>query len=312
MATSPVETSLSVLAPISITDTMLTSSSVAETDYPVWNSATTYALGDRVIMTSTHRIYESLKAGNLNKDPSVQANQVGSPAWWLEVGPTNRWAMFDNNTSTATSGASPLTVVIKPGFSNCIYLGKINADHLHLIVKDAPGGNIIFEYDEDLENSAPDDYYEYFFDPFDPQEDYLARDIPPYNDMEYTIILTKLSGSPALGLCAIGDLKPLGATQYGAKVKPKTYSYMKTDSFGNVTIIRRQSATDMSASAIMPLKNANTVIKTVQSVLDVPCVWVGTDLPEYSGLRVFGLGSGELEYVNYSEAQLTISVQGMI
>lgn len=310
--TTAVETSLSVLAPINIVTAMLTSSSVPETDYAAWNAGTTYAIGDRVILTSTHRIYESLKAGNLNKDPSSPANQTGSPAWWLEVGPTNRWAMFDNNTSTATSGASPLTVVIKPGFSNSIYLGKINAGHLHLTVKDAPGGNVIYDYDADLENSAPPDYYEYFFDPFDPQEDFLARDIPPYNNMEYTIVLSTTGGTPSVGLCAIGDLKPLGSTQYGAKVKPKTYSFMKTDSFGNVTIIRRQSATDMSASAIMPLINANTVLKTVQSVLDVPCVWVGTDLPEYSGLRVFGLGSGELEYVNYSEAQLSISVQGMI
>lgn len=310
--TSSVETSLAVLAPINITTAMLTSSTVAENDYAQWSSVTTYGVGDRVISTTTHRIYESLKVSNLNKDPTQEANQVGSPAWWLDVGPTKRWAMFDNNTSTQTIGPSPLTVVIKPGFSNSIYLGKISAAHLHLVVKDAPGGNIIYEYDEDLENSAPPDYYEYFFDPFDPQEDYLARDIPPFNNMEYTITLTSPTTNPAVGMCAIGDLKPLGATQYGAKVKPKTYSYIKTDTFGNVTIKRRLSATDMTATSIMKTSAANGALKTVQQVLDVPCVWVGTDLPEYSGLRVFGLGSGELEYVNYSEAQLTISVQGMI
>jgi len=41
-----------IIRPTTITDAMLTSSTVAETDHAAYNGATTYALGDRVIVTT--------------------------------------------------------------------------------------------------------------------------------------------------------------------------------------------------------------------------------------------------------------------
>ena len=71
------ENPLVVVSPLTITDAMLTTSNVAETDYSAWSSGATYALDDRVILTSTHKVYQSLQAGNTNKDPLTQ------PLWWI-------------------------------------------------------------------------------------------------------------------------------------------------------------------------------------------------------------------------------------
>ena len=79
-------TALVIVNPLTITDAMLTSSTVTEDDYSAWSGSTTYALGARVIVLSTHKIYQSLQASNLNKDPTAQ------PLWWIEVSPTNKWA----------------------------------------------------------------------------------------------------------------------------------------------------------------------------------------------------------------------------
>ncbi len=90
------------IVPIEFTDTDLLSSSVTEDDYAVWNSGTTYALGARVIRTTsdTHKIYESLQASNLNKTPESQ------PTWWIEVSATNRWKCLDGSLfqGTETTG----------------------------------------------------------------------------------------------------------------------------------------------------------------------------------------------------------------
>ena len=96
--------------PVAITDAMLISSTRAENDYTTWASGTTYALAARVISTTTHRIYESVQAGNLNHNPITD-----SGTWWIDVGPTSRWAMFDQTVGTVTEQASPLTVVLAPG-----------------------------------------------------------------------------------------------------------------------------------------------------------------------------------------------------
>lgn len=304
--------SLSVLAPLPIDTAMLTSSTAPETDYTAWSSGTTYAVGGLCISTATHRIYESLADGNLNHDPVDFANQIGVAPWWLDVGPTNRWAMFDGEVSTQTVITTPLTVVLEPGNFNALYLAKIDANELAITVKDETGGTVVFDYSGLLEASAPDDYYGYFFDRLKPKTDYLAIDIEPYNSSEITVTLSKPSGTVKCGIMALGDLKKLGATQFGAKAKPKTYSYIKTDNFGTTTIVRRKAAVDLTASAFIDLQDANTVQAIITSLLDVPCVWIGSGLPEYGGLRCFGLGSGEISYDDPAQCLLSIDVKGLI
>lgn len=304
--------SLSVIVPNPIGTANLVSSNVPETDYAAWSSATTYTVGQRCISTVTHRVYESLQASNLNKDPTNMSNRSGTPAYWLDVGPTNRWAMLDDQSSTQTQVASPLIITLTPGVFTAVYIAAVDADQVDIVVKDKTGGEVIFTYSGQLEDSAPSDYDEYFFDPFKPLTDLVVSGIEQYGKAEITMTLSKGSGIVKCGVMVMGEIRSLGKTQYGAKAKPKSYSYIKTDDFGNTTIKRRKATTDMSATAQLDLSEANTVLSIVRGLLDIPAVWIGSDLPEYGGLRVYGLGSGELSYPGPGRAQLDLSVMGVI
>ena len=55
---------MKIIKPHPVTDAMMLGSSIDEDDYPAWVSGATYALGDRVIRTQTHCIYERLAAGS--------------------------------------------------------------------------------------------------------------------------------------------------------------------------------------------------------------------------------------------------------
>lgn len=297
---------LHVLVPVPITDAVLISSTALENDYPVWNTVDTYAKGDRRISTATHRIYESLKDANTNKDPTDINNRVGTSPWWIDSGPTNKHAMFDDEVSTQTIVTSPLTVVLKPGFFNAFWLGGLDAEEMDIVVKDAPGGNVIHTYSGALEGSAPADYYEYFFERFKPKTSFFAQDIDQYLNAEVTLTLNSSSTPVKCGFTAFGDLRPLGATQYGAKVKPRTFSSVKTDEFGRTGIKRRKRTKDMTMTAWIKRDEAKTVLDTITELLDVPCVWVGPDD------ICFGLGSGEVSFDYPNDCLLTVNVQGMI
>lgn len=96
-----IDKTFNVLVPFVFTDSDLLYTTVSENDHAEWSSATTYALGARVIRTTanTHNIYESLQAGNLNKVPE---NTLGT--WWVIVSKTNRWKIFDNSEGSQTVG----------------------------------------------------------------------------------------------------------------------------------------------------------------------------------------------------------------
>ena len=305
---------LGVLVPVEITGSMLISSTAPETDYAAWNAGTTYAAGQKVISTTTHRIYESAQAGNIGHDPTDINNRIGTTTlWWIDVDPTNKWAMFDGEVSTQTTIATSLTTVIRPSFFNAIYFGKLLGEQIDVSIKDAPGGSVIYTYSDSLENSRPGDYYEHFFAPFRQQQDLLLRDIPPYYNMEITSTISSASGNVACGIMDVGDLRLLGMTEWDAEAMPKTYSYTDLDKFGRSKIVRRKSAHDVQLTATLDLETADYVMETIKSLLDVPAVWVGIDLNGgYTPLRLYGLGSGRIVYKNHRECSLNLTVKGFV
>lgn len=308
----------SVLAPVSITTAMLTASSLTVEDpSPAWSSATTYTATQRVYLAATHRVYEATgMAGNLNKDPSLPANQfdaAGAATFWIDAAPTNKFAMFDSVVSTQTVGTgTTLTGTIRPGYFNGFALFGLDADSMQITVKDAPGGTVIYSYSGPLEGSAPADYYEYFFDRFKPQTQFIATGIDPYNNAEISYVLTKAAGAPKIGMFAIGDMRPLGAPLRGASVEPVDYSYISTDAFGNTTVKKRNNATGLVISAKMNIEDANTVLDTVKELLGVPVVVVGSTAAMYEALTVFGLMSGRQQYDDFGEPVLNLTVKGTI
>jgi len=304
------ESTLSVMIPVEITDSVLYSTTVSEADYAAWSSVTTYSLGNRCI--KNHRVYESAANSNTNHDPTDINNRTGSTVWWIDVSATNAHKMFDNENTSATVAATSLTVVLRTGFVNALYAGGLIADSATITMKDAPGGAVVYSKTIQLESSYPPDWYEYFFSPFVQQPDLIINDLPPYYNCEITFTLTISAGNVECGMFQVGDLRPLGTTQYNASATPKTYSSIREDDFGNSTIVRRRKARDAKYSVIVDPIQGNSVMDVVTSVLDVPTVVVATTLDNYAWLRTFGLISGEMSAENYSENVLNISVKGMI
>ena len=307
----------SILAPITITAAMITSTNVTPEDpNPVWGS-NNYAIGDRVYKAATHRVYEAAQVmtSGAPKDPALPANQfnaAGEITFWIEVGPTNLYAMFDGLVSTKTRRATNITITLKPGYFNGFALFGLEAEHIVVTVKDAPGGTVIYSIDEALEGSAPADYYEYFFDRFKPLRQFIATGIDPYNNAEITLTLTSSSSEVAVGMFALGDLRPVGVPLSGVSVEPIDYSSVITNEFGETEVRKRNNATGMAISAKMDIEDANTVLDTIKEVLGTPVVVIGSQVTMYEALTVFGLVSARQTYDDYGEPVVNITVKGLI
>lgn len=314
----------SILVPVDIVGTAgaldsVTSGGVelAEDPSDAWVSTETYIAGERVHLVSTHRVYEATGAtGNTNKNPSLPVNQfnaAGVATFWIEVGPTNRTAMFDGLISSETVADSPLTFTLTPGAFNGFALFGIDADSYSVTVKDQPGGDVIYgEPITALEGSKPADYYEYFFDRFKPLKQFVRTGIEMYGDSEISITLSKSSGQVRLGMFAIGDMKPIGIPQRDAVVSPGGFTYFKQDAFGNATVKKRPNATSMSISCVMPIENANAVKADIDSISATPVVVVGSEAALYEWMTTFGLVTADITPVPYPDATIKLSVKGFI
>jgi len=112
-----------------------------------WNSATAYTVGQKVSYGRNR--YESIQNGT-NKQPDI------NPDYWFDLGVNNIWAMFDDQTGTQTTRASPLNVEVETvGYINTIGLLNITGNSVEITATDgsAPRTNLCL-YSDEIDNAA--------------------------------------------------------------------------------------------------------------------------------------------------------------
>lgn len=303
---------MKLIKPYDVTDAMLASSTAPENDYAAWSSATTYAIGDTVIRTETHRIYESLISSNLNKVP--EDNTGGTTPAWLDIGPTNRWAMFDNVVGTSTEIASPLTVVLEPGQVGGLALMELSGDTATITMKDASGGTTVYSNTVDLDGSIINSWYDWFFEDYVQLTDVVLTDLPSaYPNCELTISLSISSGNVACGVCKFGSVLTVGDTQWGVGIGITDYSKKDTDAFGNTVIVERSYAKREDFKIEVDPAEFNRIFRTLAALRATPVVWIGTEVEGFLPLIVYGFYKDfNIDVAYHALFYCTLEIEGLI
>lgn len=242
----------------------------------LYSSGTTYALGATVSGTN-NRVYESLQASNLNKPLPVLPETA--TAWWIDIGPTNKWAMFDSSSNTQTVWPSPLTVVFRPGMRvNTIGITGLIANSITITASSVLGGGVVWgPKTADLNIREVADAYDYAFKIFLTQPSLAHFDIPPYSDIVFTVTISATSGNVKCGSIIVGTYTYLGDIQYGAKGDALNFSTIERDIYGNATLVPRRSVPKINATLIAPSKRVNSIRGARTALNATPALWSGLD-----------------------------------
>ncbi len=265
---------MNVIPPLEITDGRLTSSTIAEPDAgeTAWSgSSVAYLVGDQRIRTTTHRIYECVVDHTSAASPVPENN----PTQWIEVGPTNKWAMFDTLRNTATVKASTLTAVITPGRRvDALALLAVQADTVTVsMTSDAVE---VYSRTEDLVYREVADWYDYFFAPFLNRPSVALFDLPPYTSGVITVTLAAATGNVECGACVVGAAEYIGEVQYEAESDVLNFSTVNRDSFGGISaIVQRRNVPRTIQSIFVDKSRVNRVRTLRDDLAATPAVWAG-------------------------------------
>lgn len=280
---------MKVIPPFSITSSNLTSSTVPEpsTGETLWVSGTTYTVNQEVIRTETHRKYIRTVAGGGTTPPETDLIN------WRDNGPTNRYAMFDQNRNLATdAGSGSMTVVIAPGkrFDSIAVLG-VEAKTVHITV--TKDGSTIFDSGiKNMSGRNTTTWYQYFFGEFSYIPSLILQNIPPVSGATVTITFSNDSGNAKCSTVVIGMGIYIGAIQYNAKSDALNFSKIERDDFGGSILVPRRSV-PRTDQVVFANKEITNVIRKVRSDLNAkPALWCGLDdiTDEYAeALLIFGI-----------------------
>lgn len=270
---------MQIIKPITVTDSILVSSNVPENDYAQWSAATTYSTGQRVIVLSTHKIYESLINSNLNNNPVTDDGTK-----WLDLGATNRWRAFDKRIGNKVTQLDTIQYVLSDPNSNVTSVALFGLVGISANVTVVSNSVEVYNQDFSLtDNRNIVDWYTYFFEEQVQLEEALFLNIPPYLGATVTITVTAATGTNAeLGQIVFGFLSDLGLTNYGTVVSIEDFSRKETDAFGNFFVVERAFSQIADFDVQFETRNTRKIQQTLSQFRATPIVYIGNPDASYA------------------------------
>jgi len=293
---------MQIIDPTYITDATLVSCDIPETGvagYPEWDAVTAYMTGQRVSVTTAgvHKLYECLwGTGSTNKYPPD--NLSGTPTYWLDLGATNRWRLFDMIVAPGRATASlnvilpqweagvawqagvgwtaenysAIQVTVRPGSIDTVALLNLDCTSITLIMNDPSAGEVYNQVKTPSVNTAFNAIY---------------SDLPTgYPNAAVQVTIKNTSGQVAVGEIVFGTLKTLGRVRYGIGIGLVDFSRKETDDFGNFYVLERAYSKRVDCTFSMTLAAHSGVMRILEKYRTTPLVWIIND--EYSTTIAYG------------------------
>ncbi|AUR88989.1 hypothetical protein NVP1231O_37 [Vibrio phage 1.231.O._10N.261.49.F8] len=255
-----------------------------------------YAVGDQVIKAAIHKKYQCLI--ETTEDPEVGVSAV--PPTWLDIGATNRWAMFDGISTYQSSYGSDVTVEVRPiGIVDSINM--FNMENVSSV---------------QVTSSIPDtgDSYTQTYD-VSGKYDLVIFDFPPFENPFVDIVFTKeplSTSSIKIGEIVVGESKRLGTLLAGAVSDRIDYSRYTYDEFGNLDYVPRPIVKYNTYPIRIEKVDAPAVELYLDGLKGKQAVWIG-DIGDDEYLTARGnLERSPMTYSNPSMIEYLIKVRGSI
>lgn len=291
-----------IIRPFTVDASNLTASNVPY-DYPLWDSGTTYAVDDIVRHTDDHE-YQSLQASNTG-------HSVDDPAWWVDLGPVNRFRMFDQSNTSQTTNPDSIDVTIEvSGVANSVSFLNIVGETIQLIMSTAAEGVIYDETVSLVSSSGVSNWWEYFFEPVTRYGDWTFNDLPTYLNPTIQAIITDTGATAKVGSMVVGLSRTFGRTIYPSSLSIQDYSRKEADAFGYFTIIERNFAKRASLKVLVDERNVDALTTILADLRATPIVIVGVE--QYRSTWIYGFYKDWVwQLANPNESYLNIEVEGL-
>jgi hypothetical protein len=294
-----------IVRPVTIGAAQLYSSNVAELDalydYPAWNAATVYAIGDKVARATSHHSYQRRTNGATAGAPESDTTN------WLDIGPTNRHAMFDGSYQSITQNAHTIEHQVIPGdfVDTCVVLNA-HAASINLQVEGTAYDRTATMCSRDVEN-----WWDFWYEPFAYRENYAFFGLPMGLTRKSVLTIDNTGSLAQCGEVIWGLSKQLGGSMFGARSWLLDYSVKVTDEFGNTTAEEGPYALGMSVDVVVKAGFVDELRRTLRPFRAKRAVYIAAG-NLFESLMTYGFfESLEVVHENSKEATCNFRIQGV-
>lgn len=233
--------------------------------YAVYSASTTYAKDAIVTDLANHLLYQSIGGSNT-------AKALSDKTAWLPLGASNRWKMFDKAVNSQTSAPDKVSVTVAPGeLVNTLTLLNVGGSSV-TVIQSVSG----YERTRTLVTHDVLDWYNFWYQEPLWAGDTVFDDIPPYLNSTLTVTVNSPGNTAAIGGWFLGKAKFIGKTQWELTAGILSYSGSEADTFGNVTLMKRESAKKMNFDVAIPRGYEDEVYRFMRAAENVEMVAIAS------------------------------------
>ncbi|MBO9649608.1 MAG: hypothetical protein J7605_13940 [Variovorax sp.] len=292
---------MKVIIPTPITPATLSYSNVVDEALPAWDMVAAFIVGDQVI--HERRIWEAVQDGT---GVVPRAN----PEYWLDIGATNTWAMFDQRVGSQSKGPTPIVVKLRAGIISDVAILNVDAELVEVALDHA--GETVWRDERDMRTSEViTDWFEYFFAQFRARTDVSFANVPPYLEGELTVTISKPVNDVAVGEIIVGQSRIFGVTQISPHLSINDYSRKEVDAWGDYFVVERAFSKRMSANVLVDNILVDEVCRLLAKYRATPLIWNGND-ERFGALIVYGFyKSFSVDIAHYTHSFCTLEIEGL-
>lgn len=257
-----------------------------------WSETTAYVAGNKCYVAATFAIYQcstdstgQYPPNYLSGDTAVwtlvgyvnRGVSLSDTNYWIEVSPTNYYAMFDSYTSTQSSGIltdGQYELSYKINASKCSALALFNCSGKYVDLScESSTGKTLWSTRVYLYKKESKSWSDYFFsEPVVLRAD-VYQQFPRYYG---TYINIKIVGpsQAACGTVVLGALKDLGLTKWSPTLAITDYSKKETNDYGVTYLSEGKYKKKVVLDMYIDRKDVDLVYKTVAKYRATPIVYV--------------------------------------
>lgn len=193
-----------------------------------------YQPNERAILTSTHKLYQCVKATNIRPEIGATGDETET---WVEVGATNKFASFDDRLSypAKITGTQSFELTLADRVNTVAFLNISGITSVR--VQMDVGGSIVYDATkEGLDTSLIYDHYTWWFSDAEYVTELIFDDLPPYPNSKLIIDVT---GDGELGQIVTGFAKVIGECLAESNSNSIDLSTQEFDAFGKPKYVSR-------------------------------------------------------------------------
>lgn len=190
----------------------------------------------------------------------------------------NTWTL-----GSFTSNPESIDVSITPAARiNSFGLVGVRASSVRVVMTVPGTTDPVYDKTFAMSIKAGGSWYRYFFGEFTTKDNVAQFDLPPFNNATVRFIVSAPGGTARVGMLVVGMSRDIGWARFGSGVSIESYSTIKEDDFGGVTITPKGKRRVVDFDIGMYANKVSSALRVLEPLSDTAALYIGAVSADWS------------------------------